>query len=130
MRSLAQREVKPAESHQQPSLSPKELRAIEQDTQQFLTRFASVHASAIACNTVAVRSRLVRLIVCHFRLKRGPKPDALIVKAHELLQQGAKRCDLLRSLIQGFDTLDTYGQHLVRKSFYAKLRRYEQLNAL
>jgi hypothetical protein len=120
MRAFARREVKPAESHQQPSLSPKELRAKEQDAQEVLTRFTSTHASAIARNTVAVRSRLVRLIVSQFQLKRGPKPDALIVKAHQLLQQGTRRCDLLRTFIRGFDTFDTYGQHLVRKSFYAK----------
>jgi hypothetical protein len=115
-----------AESLDRPGLSPEELKAIDRDAETFLSRFAHAHAAAIARNTKAVRRRLLWLIAGRFQLKRGPKSDPQIVRAHQMLQQGVERRELLPRLVPGFNALDRYGQHLLRKSFYPKLRRYER----
>lgn len=99
--------------------------AINQETEEFLSRFSRVHAAAIARNAKAVRRRLVQLIHSRFQLKRGPKPDPEIVQAYQMLQEGVEKRELIRRVKPGFDALDSHLQHLERKDFYPRLKRYE-----
>lgn len=114
------------ESAHRPALSPEELKAIDRDAEKFLTRFACAHAAAIARNLKAVRRRLIRLITTRFKLKRGPKPDSLIVEAEQMLRQGVKRREVYRRLLPGFDALDKYGRTLLGRGFGKKLDYYRR----
>lgn len=100
--------------------------AIDRTVDAFLVSFRAKHALQIAQDPRGVILRLRRAIRSGFPLKRGPRPSPRVVKAHELkVKEGLRGRKLLRAVVRGFDGLDQPDQHLIRKNFYSKLKRYE-----
>ncbi|HEX2712782.1 MAG TPA: hypothetical protein VHM88_11235 [Candidatus Acidoferrales bacterium] len=84
------------------------------------------HAQETEENPRKVRDRLLRRVRSAFYIRRGPRTDPRVVKAHELKKRGWRGEKLLSLLYPHYRHLDQYERQALQKTGYAKLNRYER----
>jgi hypothetical protein len=102
------------------------LRSLEDAAHDFAARLRRDFSQEIARNPHDFKKLLLRLIRQELPPRRGRPSNPQIDAALAMLHQGKTVRDILRTQIQGFDQLDTYGCMLAEKALRQALARRQE----
>ena len=107
----------------QKTVQPGSPKRLERFIHDFTGHVHREFASEIACDPRAFKASVLRLIRKQLPPRRGRPNDPRLDAAVQMAQQGMTVREVLRSQIEGFDKLDTYGRYLADKGLRAAIAR-------